>query len=224
MKMRAQAIIFDFDGVLLESEYEGNRLIAETLTELGHPTTVEEALTHFVGLNGKAFLNELEKRIGAEVPADFQQRMSAERKRVLRDGLAEVSGAIEFVRSLPESLPIAVASSSSVQWVQTHLDHLGLSDAFGEHIYSGRDHVERGKPAPDLYLYAASKLGVDIRRSVVIEDSRVGAIGAVASGATVIGFVAGTHCLEGHADLLRELGVHHIAGSFTEVGRLLDLG
>jgi HAD superfamily hydrolase (TIGR01509 family) len=224
MKIRPEAIIFDFDGVLLESEHEGNRLIAETLTALGHPTTLDDALTHFVGLNGRDFADAVEAWIGAPVPDRFRELMSAERDRVLRDGMAQVAGAAAFVRSLSTSMPIAVASSSSVQWVRTHLGHLGLADAFGEHVYSGREHVERGKPAPDLYLHAASALGANIRNTVIVEDSEVGVTGALASGATVIGLVAGAHCLGGHADRLRRRGVRHIAGSFVELRALLDLG
>jgi HAD superfamily hydrolase (TIGR01509 family) len=223
MSIPPQAIIFDFDGVLLESEYEGNRLIAEALSDSGHPTTVEDALIHFVGLNGQDFIDAVEKWIGTGVPPDFQVRMSAERRRVLREGLIEVAGAVDFVQSLPPSIARAVASSSSVQWIETHLEHLGLADAFGDHIYSGRDHVERGKPAPDLYLYAARQLGVPIEQSVILEDSTVGVTGAVASGATVIGFVGGSHCLDGQAERLQALGVHHIARSFDEVRELLGL-
>jgi beta-phosphoglucomutase-like phosphatase (HAD superfamily) len=101
------------------------------------------------------------------------------------------------------------------------LAHLGLSEAFGPHIYSGREHVNRGKPAPDLYLHAARELGIDIVRTVVIEDSKVGATGAVASGATVIGLAAGRHCFDGHADMLRSVGVEKIAHSFDELARLV---
>ena len=98
-----------------------------------------------------------------------------------------------------------------------------MANAFGEHVYSGREHVERGKPAPDIYLLAAERLGVDIRCSVIIEDSAVGATGALASGAAVIGLAAGEHCLDGHADMLRALGVEHVARSFEEVALMLGL-
>ena len=81
----------------------------------------------------------------------------------------------------------------------------------------------RGKPAPDLYLHAADALGVDIERTAILEDSRVGATGALAAGATVIGLAAGSHCLDGHADMLRAIGVKHIAASFDEVRRLIGL-
>lgn len=218
------ALILDFDGVLLESEYEGNRHLAELLTDLGHPTRIEEALTRFSGLSGSHFIAAVEARIGARLPPEFHQRRGAEDARALRDGVAAVAGAVEFVRLLPPDLPKAVASSSSTEWVATHLAHLGLGDAFGEHIYSGREHVARGKPAPDLYLYVADRLGVPIASCAIIEDSEVGAKGAVASGARVIGLVAGSHCLPGHDSRLRSLGVRDIAHSFAEVSRLLNLG
>lgn len=217
------AIILDFDGVLLESEYEGNRHFAELLTELGHPTSVEEALTHFIGLSGHDFIAAIEAYIGASLPPEFHERRGVEDARALREGVAAVAGAVEFVRSLPPDLPKAVASSSTTEWVRTHLDHLGLGGVFGDHVYSGREHVERGKPAPDLYWYGAEQLGVPIARCTIVEDSEVGARGAVASGARVIGLVAGSHCLPGQDARLKALGVHDIACNFAEVRRLLGL-
>jgi beta-phosphoglucomutase-like phosphatase (HAD superfamily) len=219
--MRFDGIIFDFDGVLLESEYAGNRHLAELLTELGFETSVQEALTHYTGLSGRAFLDAIEARIGATLPPAFHERRAFEDARILAEGLVEVKGAVAFVRSLPPELPKALASSSSTQWIRTHLRHLGLEGAFGAHVYSGKEHVERGKPAPDLYWHAADAIGVDIARAVIIEDSEVGAKGAVASGAHVIGLVAGSHCLPGHADRLRALGVHDIADNFETVARLI---
>jgi HAD superfamily hydrolase (TIGR01509 family) len=218
---RPEAIIFDFDGVLLESEYEGNRELARLLTELGHPHSLEDALEHYTGFSGKDFIAAVESRIGVELPSDFHESLRRMSVRALEDGIAEVPGAVEFVRSLPPSIPRAVASSSSTRWVRGHLDHLGLADVFGAHVYSGKEHVERGKPAPDLYLHAAEQLGVPIDGCVIIEDSRVGATGALASGARVIGFAAGSHCLSGHEAMLRNLGVEEIAFSFDDLRALL---
>ena len=216
-------IIFDFDGVLLESEFEGNKQLAELLRDFGHRISTEEAIKHFVGYSGQDFLNAIESRVGGPLPAEFHERRREQSIRALREGVRAVVGAVDFVRSLPPGLPRAVASSSSTRWLNGHLQHLGLSDAFGDHVYSGREHVERGKPAPDVYIYAASRLGVAIERTAIIEDSEVGVTGALASGATVIGLAAGSHCLDGHADMLRSLGVEHVAESFDEVRRLLDL-
>ena len=217
------AIIFDFDGVLIESEFEGNRHLADLLSRLGHPTTVADAIEHYTGLSGRDFVSAVEQRIGRELPREFHQATRSLRDRSLEEGIAAVAGAVQFVRALPPTLLKAVASSSSTRWVRTHLDHLGLSEAFGPHVYSGAEHVARGKPEPDLYLHAARELGVPIERAVILEDSRVGAKGALASGATVIGIAAGRHCFDGHADMLRSLGVAYVAHSFEEVARLLEL-
>jgi phosphoglycolate phosphatase-like HAD superfamily hydrolase len=141
--IRFDAIIFDFDGVLLESEFEGNARLAELLTDLGHRTSVEEALRHYVGLSGQQFINAIEERIGCRLPEEFHERLEQHSSRALREGIRAVVGAVEFVRSLPPGHPLAVASSSSTRWIRGHLDHLGLADAFGEHIYSGREHVTR---------------------------------------------------------------------------------
>jgi HAD superfamily hydrolase (TIGR01509 family) len=221
--MRFAAIIFDFDGVLLESEYEINRLIASLLTDLGHPTSPEEATEHFTGLSGQQFVDAVEARIGRALPTHFHDHMRQASGRALADGIEEVAGAIEFVRGLSPVLPKAVASSSSTRWVRTHLEHLGLSDAFGKHVYSGKEHVARGKPAPDLYLHAASELGINIADAAIIEDSKVGATAALASGATVIGLAAARHCCDGHADMLRSIGVERVAHSFDEVAQLLRI-
>ena len=220
---RFDAIIFDFDGVLLESEFDGNSQLAGLLTDLGHRTSVEEALKHYVGLSGPQFVAAIERRIGQPLPPEFHERRKEQTIRALEEGVAAVVGAVDFVRSLPPALPRALASSSTTRWLRGHLDHLGLADAFGGHVYSGREHVERGKPDPDLYIYAAERLGVDIARSVILEDSEVGVTGALASGATVIGLAAGRHCLDGHETTLRELGVEHVAHSFDEVRRLVGL-
>lgn len=219
--MRFDGIIFDFDGVLIESEFEGNVALAGILTDMGHPTTPQEAVQHYTGLSGQDFLATVEERIGRTLPAEFHDRTREHRQRAFKQGIAAVAGAVEFVRSLPRQLPKAVASSSSSRWVRTHLERLGLEDVFEPHIYSGAEHVIRGKPAPDLYLHAAHELGIDVARAVIIEDSRVGAIGAIASGATVIGLAAGRHCFDGHDEMLRAAGVTEIASSFDDVARLV---
>lgn len=221
MTARFDALLFDFDGVLIESEALGNRHLADYLTAAGHPTSPEESMARFMGLSGKHFLAAIEAHIGGPIPADFQSARRVEDERCLREGVAEVVGATAFVRALPAALKRAVVSSSRVRWIATHLDHLGLRDAFGEHLYSGAEHVANGKPAPDLYLYAADRLGVAIERCAIIEDSPVGATGAVASGAFVIGLTTGGHCAPDHGDRLRAIGVDAVARDFGEVTALL---
>ncbi|MEA3047368.1 MAG: hypothetical protein QOJ53_1700 [Sphingomonadales bacterium] len=219
--MRFDALIFDFDGVLLESEWAGNVQLADWLTAIGHPTSVEQAMDQFMGLAGADFLAAIERWIGRTVPEDFHAARAEEDARAIAEGLEEVAGAAVFIRALPPRLPRAICSSSSTHWIRSHLAHLGLEGAFGEMIFSGREHVARGKPAPDLYLYAAAALGVPIGRVAIIEDSPVGVAGALASGAEVIGLVAGRHCAPDHEARLRALGVRHIANDFGEVAALL---
>ena len=219
--MRYDGIIFDFDGVLIESEYAGNRQIAEYLTGIGHPMTPEDSMRQFMGLSGTAFTDAIEGWIGRPLPDDFQSVRTAEDARVMEEGIEAVAGAIRFIESLPADVPRAIASSSSSHWIERHLDHLGLRRHFGDNLFSGREHVARGKPAPDLYWHAAEAMGLEIERVVIIEDSPVGVAGAVASGATVIGLCAGSHCGPGHGARLKALGAHHLASSFDEVAALV---
>ena len=220
--MRFDGLILDFDGVLLESEYAGNAQIADYLTGIGHPTSVEESMTHFMGLSREAFIEAIEQWIGRALPEGFHEARRIEDERALEEGIAAVAGAVAFVESLPAELPKAIASSSSTEWIERHLDHLALRRHFEGRIFSGHEHVARGKPAPDIYLHAADAMGVEIGRVLIVEDSPVGAKGAVASGATVVGLCAGSHCLPGHDERLRALGVQHIAHGFDEVIRLLE--
>lgn len=221
MRVRFAALLFDFDGVLIDSEYAGNRQLAQWLTAAGYPTTSDESMARFMGLAGHDFLAAIERWIGGSVPAAFHAAREEENARVLADGIAAVTGAIAFVRALPADLPRAIVSSSTTDWIRRHLDHIGLADAFGDHVYSGREHVANGKPAPDLYRYGAAALGVPIADCAIIEDSPVGATGAGASGGYVIGLTAGRHCGDGHADRLRSIGVDAVADDFTQVARLL---
>jgi HAD superfamily hydrolase (TIGR01509 family) len=221
--MKFKALLFDFDGVLIESEYVGNKQIAEYLTRIGHPTTPEQSMANFMGYSGVDFLAKVEAWIGRALPDDFHTARAAEDDRVMAEGIGEVAGAVDFVESLPADLPRAVVSSSSTRWIRRHLEHIGLADAFGDHLYSGREHVSRGKPAPDLYLYAADRLGVAIQDCAIIEDSIVGATGAVASGGFVIGLCAGNHCAPDHADRLRAVGVQAVASDFTGAAKLLEM-
>lgn len=219
--MKFGGIIFDFDGVLIDSEFVGNSQIAAFLSKAGHPTTVEQSMAQFMGLADKDFHAAVERWIGDPLPDDFHAARAAEDARVMDEGIEAVHGAIDFVLSLPPTIPRAIASSSSTRWISRHLEHIGLRDAFGDRIFSGKEHVDRGKPAPDLYLYAADAIGVAIGDCVILEDSPVGARGAVASGAFVIGLCAGQHCGDDHESVLRGIGVNAIAHDFAEVARLV---
>ena len=198
--------------------------IARTLSNLGFPTTVDQSLETFMGLGHPEFYNAVAAWIGTSVPDAFIAARAAEDERVMMQGVDAVRGAVDFVRGLPPSLPRAIASSSSVAWIERHLTHIGLQDAFAGHIYSGREHVRHGKPAPDIYLHAARALGVPIAETLIIEDSVVGVTGACASGAHVVGLIAGQHCGPAHGDRLRAAGADLAVDAFAQIDALLTQG
>ena len=221
LPVRFDALIFDFDGVLIDSEYLGNKHVADYLSAIGHPMTPQVAMANFMGLAGQHFIDAIEDHIGQPLPADFHDARRAEDARVMASGVDAIAGAVAFVAALPADLPIAIASSSRTPWIRRHLDHIGLAERFGDRISSGREHVANGKPAPDVYLHAAAGLGVPIKRCAIIEDSPVGVTGAVASGAYVIGLLAGNHIGPDHANVLLAKGAHALAHDFAELARLI---
>ena len=218
--MKPAAILFDFDGVLIDSEWVGNCFIADHLTAAGHPTRPEDAIANFMGTAGSSFEDAVVRWIGGPFPASLREARMQRGLEMLETGVPEVPGATSFVRALPETLPIAVTSSAITRWLAGHLGHLGLADRFGPHVYSAREHVERVKPHPDIYLHAADQLGVDIHDTMIIEDSPIGIEGAVASGGHVVGLLAGSHIRDGHAERLTAAGAHRCVGSFAEIRRL----
>ncbi|MGP1354416.1 MAG: HAD family hydrolase [Parasphingopyxis sp.] len=219
--MRFGAIIFDFDGVLIDSEFEDNRTIAQYLTDQGHPTTAEQSMALFMGLAEDSFHDAVTQWIGRPLPEGFRAFREREAARALRHGIDAVRGAELFVKTLDQGFPKAVASSSPRNWIHTHLLHIGLREHFGNHLFSGREDVANGKPAPDLYLHAAEQLGVEIERCAILEDSRTGITGAAASGAYVIGFGGGQHCGARHLEMMKDWGAHAVARSYDEVRALI---
>lgn len=218
--MRFGAILFDFDGVIIESEYATNRKLADLLTGYGFPTSAEESMMHYMGLNGQAFLAAIEGRIGGALPNGFVAAQEAAHQSLIDEGVGEVPGAAAFIMALPP-MAKAIVSSSRIVWIKAHLAAIGLDGVFGDMIFSGAEHVARGKPDPALYLFAAGALGVAPEHCVVIEDSPVGVTGAVAAGMHVIGLCAGRHCLPGHAEKLRALGADAVAQDWTDVTALI---
>lgn len=221
MGMTPAAILFDFDGVIADSEIVSAAMFARALSEAGLPTTIDEAMNRYTGYNREDVLRAIADHWGARTPADIADRLAAATSHDFASEIAPIAGAAGFIARA--ALPIAIGSSSSSGYIRNHLGRFGLERHFGAHVYSGREHVTRGKPHPDIYLHAAAMLGVDARDTVIIEDSPIGTRAAVASGATVIGLCAGGHCRAGHGAQLLAVGAHHVATSYDEVARLLAM-
>ncbi len=185
------ALIFDFDGVIADSEAIANTVLAETVTGLGHATTLDQALARYMGRRWTEVVAEIEAAIGKPVPSNFSDQLRFATLERFRTDLKEVSGATAFIRRFSH-IPRCIASSSSIDRLQLCLSVLGLEVEFGGHVYSA-DMVARGKPHPDIFLYAASKLGVNPNECLVIEDSAGGIRAAVAAGMTAVGLSAASH-------------------------------
>jgi HAD superfamily hydrolase (TIGR01509 family) len=189
------------------------------LTELGHPTTAEQATERYIGLNWRDTAVIIEAEIGRPLPADF--RPNIKRAFELRaEEVTAVSGVELFLDSLPP-IPKAVASSSPTRWLRGSLERFGLAHHFGDRLFSAAEHVERGKPCPDIYLHAAGALGVRPADVLVIEDTPTGIRSARAAGMTVVGLCAGLHCGPGHGERLLEAGADHVARSYEQVLNLV---
>jgi HAD superfamily hydrolase (TIGR01549 family) len=211
------ALIFDFDGVIADSEAIANTVLAETVTGLGHSTTLDQSLARYTGRRWADVLTEIEAAIGKPLPSDFSGQLKRATLERFRTDLKEVSGASDFIRRFAHILR-AIASSSSIDRLQLCLSVLGLEKEFGSHVYSA-DMVARGKPHPDIFLYAAEKLGVNPGECLVIEDSAGGIRAAIAAGMTAVGLCAASHIREGHDLRLSDAGAVHLAQSWLDVER-----
>lgn len=186
--MRLPAIIFDCDGVLIDSEGLASRVEAELLRELGLELTVEETQDLFLGKTVDGVLDVIATRTGKRPGSIFTYNWAFATAHAFMHELEPMPGVRELVEELRRGgHPLAVASQSPLARVRFSLEVTGLADLFGEHVYV-TSMVARPKPAPDIYLLAARKLGVDARDCVVIEDSPAGAAAARGAGMRALGY------------------------------------
>ncbi|MFJ5780269.1 HAD family hydrolase [Streptomyces sp. NPDC093094] len=191
--MRYDLVIFDNDGVLVDSEPISNRLLAEYLTEVGHPTTYEESVRDYMGSAMHRIHDLIEERTGRRLPAEFDDVFHARVFAAFERELKAVDGAAQVLEGLAgDGVPYCVASSGSHERIRVGHRTTGLDRWFeAGRVFSSQD-VGRGKPAPDLFLHAAERMGVAPERCVVVEDSPLGVQAAVAAGMDVYGFTAMT--------------------------------
>jgi len=179
-------VIFDCDGVLVDSEPIANALLASYVTDLGLPMSREESVAAFMGRSWAAGIELIEERLGHAVPDDFDARYHAELQAAFERELQAVHGIEAALDAITE--PRCVASSGTHERIRSSLRLTGLLDRFpDETIFSAED-VEHGKPAPDLFLHAAASMGFAARDCVVVEDSPAGIEGALAAGMRVLGY------------------------------------
>lgn len=220
--MPSELVIFDCDGVLVDSEILVVAVEAELLTEAGFPITADEIIERFVGLTYGLMMERLSAEFDRDVPEDL-------RTRVEEAALAELARAVTAIPGMTELLAEmvatersrCVASSSDLDRIKMSLDVAGLAPLFApEHLFSVQM-VDRPKPAPDVFLLAASSLGTSPEQCVVVEDSPHGVAAARAAGMRVVGLTAGGHAGPDLGRRLLDAGAEHVFAKTGELGQFL---
>jgi HAD superfamily hydrolase (TIGR01509 family) len=206
-------VIFDCDGVLVDSEALACQVDADILTELGIAYTRDEIISQFVGVSLKDMMARIERDRTITLPADFAETLNRTLFARFESELQPIPGVRDAILALPHRR--CVASSSLPERIAFSLRLTRLDDLF-EHIFSASE-VARGKPAPDLFLHAAARMGASPDQCLVIEDSTAGVQAARAAGMKVIGFAGGGHCGPEHVGRLRE------AGALSVIDRMAEL-
>ncbi|MFE0047343.1 HAD family hydrolase [Streptomyces albireticuli] len=213
--MRYDLVIFDNDGVLVDSEPIANTILAAYLTELGHPTTYEDSLHDYMGAAVHRVHDLVLERTGQELPADFDHTLHSRTFAAFEERLQPIKGVTEVLELLvAEGVSYCVASSGTHERIRVGHRRTGMDEWFEEEWIFSADDVGQGKPAPDLFLHAARSMGVDPGRCAVVEDSARGVEAAVAAGMDVFAFTSMT-------PRDRMPGATAYFGEMTELPRLL---
>jgi HAD superfamily hydrolase (TIGR01509 family) len=182
-------VIFDCDGVLVDSDQISLRIQAEWISALGLAMSYDDCVRDFLGLGMPATLRILAERLGRPVPEGWETELDSAVREGFRRELRPVPGIVEALQAL--DMPMCVASSGSHEKMRLTLGLTGLWDWFAGRIFSA-DEVQRGKPSPDLFLHAASRMSTSPERCMVVEDSPFGIAAAKAAGMAALGFAAAT--------------------------------
>lgn len=217
-------VIFDCDGVLVDSEPLANRVLAEALTDAGYPASEADCERRFTGRTYRAVVEMVEAETGTRLPPGFREAVQERTLSLFPTELRGIAGIADVVREV--AVPKCVASSSSPRWIRLALETAGLLDLFDPHLFSAAM-VAEGKPAPDLFLHAAREMSAASAACLVIEDSVAGVMAGRAAGMRVLGFAGGSHAgAEDYVERLERAGAEAVfrdaASLRTAVGRALQ--
>jgi HAD superfamily hydrolase (TIGR01509 family) len=184
-------VIFDCDGVLVDSEPISNAVLAASLTTAGLPTSAQEAVREYKGMLLSDVRARAEQLLGRALPAGLLDEYERDREQAFRTSLEPVPGAREAVQAVQAAgVGVCVASQGKLEKTELTLALAGLRDLFGDGALFSAYQVPRGKPHPDLFLHAAATMGAAPERCAVVEDTVIGVTAAVAAGMRVIGYAA----------------------------------
>lgn len=217
-------IIFDCDGVLIDSEIVAARLEAEAATALGLPITAEDICRRFAGTTTREVWETLERELGRPLPEGFFEAHLEHVREVFSRELEPIRGArAALERVAAKDIPFCVASSTRLPSLLTNLATSGLADLVDGRVYSASQ-VKRAKPAPDVFMFAASQMGADPADCLVIEDSVAGVTAARRAGMRVAGFLGGSHVTQGHDERLRAAGAMRLFRRMEELDGVIGEG
>jgi HAD superfamily hydrolase (TIGR01509 family) len=212
-------ILFDCDGVLIDSELISAECASEELAAVGMQLSAQEVLKRFLGRSRKEIASNA-RDAGHSVPVDFVERLESRISKCFEERLLPISDVKELLKRV--NTPICVASGSSPSYLHQALERTGLLQSFGNNVFSATM-VRHPKPAPDLFLYSAATMQVEPSQCLVVEDSMSGIAAARAAAMSVIGFIGGSHL---KPDLVRadyyEAGCTAVFESMQELGTYLD--
>lgn len=215
-----ELIIFDCDGVLVDSEIIAARVEADLLTEAGYPVSAEELAETYAGLTFKDMLLRIEQQAQIPLQASLIGQVDALIDQKLKREVRATEGALQAVLGVGAAR--CICSNSNMRRLELTLGKTGLLPLFEGRIFSaGETPTKKPKPAPDVFVHAASTLGANPARTFVIEDSVHGIAGAKAAGMRVIGFTGGSHSYPGHADALTEAGAETVIRRWTDLNGVL---
>lgn len=216
-------VIFDCDGVLVDSEYLSAKIGSELLTEAGHAISPEDLSERYAGLVFIDILKEIERESGKPISASILDQVSVHFLKRIETELEAVDGIREAVENVKAHYPYCICSNSNSSNVERMLKITNLYDLFEGKIFSAPEvGTKKTKPAPDVYLFAAQKLGFKPQNTVVIEDSVHGVHGAHAAGMRVIGFTGASHAYPGLADAQTEAGAETVISRHSDLAKTLS--
>ncbi len=211
-------LIFDCDGVLIDSEILVCGVVAEELTRLGYPITWQDVVRRFAGRPEREILAEVASDWGQPVPPAYFTETKRRIGEAFQAELAAIDGTLDVLPRL--TMAKCVASSSAPHKLEQGLRHTGLHHLFAPNIVSAQL-VARGKPAPDVFIFAAGMMQTPVQQCLVIEDSVPGTRAAVAAGMRVFGFTGGSHCVPEHAESLLAAGAERVLTHMQELPEAL---
>ena len=213
-------VIFDCDGVLIDSEVLAHQALVDVLADYGIGMTLEDSLRRYAGVSTKDEVADICSRYAIDLPNDLLAKKAARQTILFEQNLRAVPGVLDLLDILPYKK--CVASGSTLERLRHTLGLAGLWETFAPHIFSS-EQVKKGKPAPDVFLYAAAQMGIAPDACLVIEDSVVGVQAAKAAQMRVLGFSGASHCEAGHDENLRNAGAARVFSNMHQIAQALNL-